>query len=257
MPASHLNVHSLPAGVAESELSDAAVIVVDLLRASTTICQALASGAREVVPFSGVEDTLAAASSGDRREIVLGGERGGLKIAGFDLGNSPSEYTPKAVGGRRLFITTTNGTRALYHARRAARVLVGAIVNMTAVVASVAGERRVDILCAGTGGQQTGEDILAAGALISRLAAIAEKSWTMNSTAEAASSEWQRLLASANQAGRSIHEQLALELRNTPGGRNLLDIGLDQDLADCAQVDRLDVVPELDVYAWRIHLRSR
>ena len=97
---------------------------------------------------------------------MLGGERRGKRIEGFDLGNSPAEYTPEAVGGRRVFITTTNGTRALHHARLARRVVVGAFVNLSAVVASVRDEPRVDILCAGTDGSETREDILAAGAIV-------------------------------------------------------------------------------------------
>ncbi len=114
MASRQLNVHTLPSHVSEEELADSAVVVIDLLRASTTICQALASGAREVVPFLEVDAALAAAAAELRRgDIVLGGERRGGKIPGFDLGNSPAEYTREAVGGRRVFITTTNGTRAM------------------------------------------------------------------------------------------------------------------------------------------------
>jgi len=148
-----LRVHKLPQTVAESVLAGSTVIVVDLLRASTTICQALASGASEVVPFLEVADALAAAAKIDRSSVVLGGERGGRNIDGFDLGNSPAEYTPGTVAGRRVFFTTTNGTRALRNAHAAQRVVVGAIVNLSAVVASVKDCPRVDILCAGTGGR--------------------------------------------------------------------------------------------------------
>src|SRR5262245_14849817 len=103
-----LHVHKLPSQVDEREFAGSTVVVIDLLRATTTICQALAAGAREVVPFRTIEETFAAAAKVGRHNVVLGGERGGKRIDGFDLGNSPSEYTPESVGGRRVFITTTN-----------------------------------------------------------------------------------------------------------------------------------------------------
>jgi 2-phosphosulfolactate phosphatase len=247
-----VNVHLLPRDVAPAELAGSVVVVIDLLRASSTICQALASGARDVVPFLEVEETVTAAAKCDRNDVVLGGERSGGKINGFDLGNSPSEYTPEAVGGRRVFITTTNGTRALHHARLARRVLVGALVNLSAVARSVRDETQVDILCAGSGGEATREDILAAGALVQRLGQLRTGSLTKNAMAGRAEHEWEKLLAATAATGRTIPNQAALELRDTTGGRNLLGIGLDKDLVDCAQVDALSVVPELDVRAWRI-----
>src|SRR4051812_18616041 len=159
----YLRVHQLPRDVREKDLAASCVVVIDLLRATSTICQALASGAREVVPFLEIDEAIAAAKHHNRATIVLGGERSGGKIPGFDVGNSPSEYTPEVVGGKRVFITTTNGTRAMYHARTARRVVLGCFLNLSAVVASIKDEPRVDILCAGTDGGETGEDILAVG----------------------------------------------------------------------------------------------
>src|SRR3954465_15695727 len=102
----HLHVHKLPQAVDERELAGSTVIVIDLLRATSTICQALASGAREVVPFLEIKDALAAAETAGRENVVLGGERSGGKIPGFDVGNSPAEYTPDLVASKRVFITT-------------------------------------------------------------------------------------------------------------------------------------------------------
>ena len=249
-----LNVHYLPRFVAAKELAGSAVVVIDLLRASSTICHALAAGAREVVPFLEVEDAIAAWAKGNRADIVLGGERGGTRIDGFDLGNSPSEYTPATVRGRRVFITTTNGTRALHHARFARRVLVGAFLNLSAVVRSIKDEASVEILCAGTDGEVTREDTLVAGAMVHQLCHLPSANWHLNDSAAMVGADWSLILAKAELGSRTVNEQLALELRDTPGGRNLLGIGLDQDLVDCAQVDRLSIVPELDVRAWRIHL---
>jgi 2-phosphosulfolactate phosphatase len=247
-----LNVHRLPRDVAEAELGGCVVIVIDLLRASSTICQAIASGASEVVPFLEVEETLTAAEKAGRSQVVLGGERNGGKIPGFDVGNSPSEYTAERVGGRRVFFTTTNGTRALHHARKARRILVGAFVNLSAVVASVKDAPLVEILCAGTGGKETREDILAAGAIAHRLTDGKDNSAKLNDTAKSALGQWQAVIDAAEAGNRALAEQVAIELRDTQGGRNLLGIGLDRDLVDCAQIDRLNVVPRLDVTRWRI-----
>jgi 2-phosphosulfolactate phosphatase len=237
-----LRVHNLPGQSADGELSGSSVVVVDLLRASSTICQALAAGATEVVPFLEVADALEAAANA-RANVVLGGERGGRRIDAFDLGNSPSEYTRSAVGGRRVFLTTTNGTRALHHARHARRVIVGSLLNLSAVVASIRDEPRVDILCAGTDGVESREDVLAAGALVEQLVSHDRGAWQINDAAEAALAVWQ-----------TRGDDLAVELRSTPGGRNLLAIGMDHDLVDCARIDALAVVPELDTSAWRITL---
>jgi 2-phosphosulfolactate phosphatase len=251
-----LNVHALPQEVKAQDLADSTVIVVDLLRATTTICCALAAGASEVVPFRTIDETLAAAEKVGRERVVLGGERSGGRIAGFDLGNSPSEYTPEAVRGRPVYITTTNGTQALYHARYARRVIVGSCLNLSAVAASIKDKARVDVLCAGTNGVETDEDILAAGGLVHELChfdgAVATES--MTEAAAMAGAKWSLLKAKAHVAGRTLDEQLAISLRDTQGGRNLLGIGLDQDLLDCAQIDRLRIVPVLDIAAWRIRL---
>lgn len=248
----YLRVHKLPRDVREEDLAGSCVVVIDLLRATSTICQALASGAREVVPFLDVDDALKAAAKANRSEIVLGGERRGGKIPGFDVGNSPSEYTRDVVGGKRVFFTTTNGTRAMHHARLAARVVLGSFLNLSAVVASVKGEPRIDILCAGTDGSQTGEDILAAGAIIRRLRDAGGANSRLSESAVAASDRWNALAMKAQKMDQPLNVALAVALRDTAGGRNLLGMGLDQDLVDCAQIDSITIVPELDVRTWRI-----
>lgn len=254
MPSHHLRVHKLPQDVEEKELVGSTVVVIDLLRATSTICQALASGAREVVPFLEIDDALVAAQSANRADIVLGGERRGGKIPGFDVGNSPAEYTPQVVGGKRVFITTTNGTRAMHHARLASRVVLGSFLNLSAVVKSIWDETSIDILCAGTDGGETGEDILAAGSIVHSLCHDENFSplISISETAATAGAAWSLVNMKSNKTNRPIREELALALRDTAGGRNLIGIGLDQDIVDCAQIDRYSIVPELDLKAWRI-----
>jgi len=257
MPNHRLRVHKLPQAVDEKELIGSTVVVIDLLRATSTICQALASGAREVVPFLEIDDALAAAKSADRAYIVLGGERQGGKIPGFDVGNSPAEYTSQIVGGKRVFITTTNGTRAMHHARLASRVVLGCFLNLSAVVASIKDEPSIDVLCAGTDGRETDEDILAAGAIVHALSCAegAPSIREISESAAMAGAAWSLLITKSRVSGRPIGDELALALRDTTGGRNLIGIGLDLDIVDCARIDRYGMVPELDLKAWRITAR--
>lgn len=255
MNTQQINVYNVPHEIPAEELAGNTAIVIDVLRATTTICQALAAGASDVVPFRTVEETLAAAEKAGRDQVVLGGERGGAKIDGFDLGNSPAEYTADSVGGRRVFLTTTNGTQALHHARLAKRVVVAAIVNLSSVVESVLDEPMINILCAGTDGQETLEDILLAGAIVERLTVTPTAAWQFNEGAIAAVREWRLLVGKADIAKHSIEAQLAEKLRDTLGGRNCIEVGNEADLPDCARIDHVRVAPELDVPNWRIAAR--
>lgn len=239
-----LQVHYLPQFVGEHALADAPVVVIDLLRASTTVCHALAAGARDVVPHVEVDAVLQASESYLRSEVLLGGERSGHCIEGFDLGNSPAEYTPEVVFGKRILFTTTNGTRAIHHARLASRVVMGAVANVAALTESLANEPAIHLLCAGTNGHVSREDLLAAGAIVDRLGGHAD--FRLNEGAQATRGEWHELVNTAAALGRTVSEQLAIELRETPGGKNLLAIDHDDDLVVCAQIDSKPVVPELD-----------
>ena len=251
-----LRIHYLPQFVSEAELAGRTVVVVDLLRASTTICHALAAGAECVVPFVEVDATRRAAAGLDRSRTLLGGERGGELIEGFDLSNSPAEYTPDAAFGKRVLFTTTNGTRALEHARLASRVIVGAAVNRHAVCEAVAGDAEVDILCAGTGGVVGRDDVLAAGAIAQLLLHEfpTQPPRSTNEWADKALREWAELVTAARASGRSEAEQFADELTRTKHGRTLLDLDLGDDLPRCANLDSLTVVPVQDRRTGEIRL---
>jgi 2-phosphosulfolactate phosphatase len=251
-----LDVHYLPQFVAEADLAGEVVVVIDQLRASSTICQALASGAADVTAFLEVGEAVRAAQQLRNHEagaeVLLGGERGGKRIDGFDLGNSPTEYTPDRVFGRRLFFTTTNGTMALRHTRLARRVLVGSALNLGRVVAELRGEQYAHILCAGTNGHVSRDDQLIAGAIAHGLAEAPGQPREGNPAADAVVREWQELLTTARALGRTAADQLAIELRDTPGGKNLIEIGMDGDLAVCAEIDALRVLPVYDPGSGRV-----
>src|SRR3954467_2405276 len=247
-----LNVYNLPSHVEERELAGGTAVVIDVLRATSTICQALAAGAREVVPFVTIEDALAAAEKVGRANVVLGGERRGVLIPGFDLGNSPSEYTPAAVGGRAVYLTTTNGTRALQHARFAKQILAASFLNLASVVASLLVATRVDVICAGTDGFETSEDILLAGAIVDNLAGKRADHWITNDKAQAARKTWQELLAEARATGQPLKQLVRQRLDESRGGQNLHEVGNGRDIEVCSQIDSLQIVPRLNVHEWKI-----
>jgi 2-phosphosulfolactate phosphatase len=148
--------------------ADAAAVVIDVLRATTTLTVALDAGAARVIAVSTPAEALAlrAATPG----AWACGERGGRIVPGFDRGNSPAEYRDTAVAGRTLVFASTNGSLALLRARHARRRLAGAFVNAGAVVEALADEERVELVCAAREGAFSLEDVACAGWLCARLA---------------------------------------------------------------------------------------
>jgi 2-phosphosulfolactate phosphatase len=280
---STLAVHFLPELTTPAELAAGVVVVIDVLRASTTITAALAAGAREVIPCAEVEqarlraeklgrhrpesaNSLVAAGSAKGKETeiktqtprginpepLLGGERGGLPIDGFDIGNSPCEFTTQAVAGRSLVFTTTNGTQALLACTAAQRVLIGSFVNFSAVLRELTGELPIHLLCAGTRERVTREDVLFAGSLVEKLDGRIVEHEAINDEARIARDVWCHSMDNLQPPGRRANQRLVEVLRDTQGGRNLINVGLERDIADAADFDRYDFVPVFDAAHWRI-----
>jgi 2-phosphosulfolactate phosphatase len=249
-----LNVYTLPSEVAPAQLAGASVVVIDVLRATTTIIHALEAGAREVVPCLEIEDAQALAAKMQEGEYVLGGERGGLPIPGFHLGNTPTDYTPQSVGGKTVIFTTTNGTRAMMQCRQAARVFLGAFVNAAAVVERLAGQGQVHLLCSGSGGEETRDDVLLAGLLVTRLLRRGAAKDPLNSHAAAARDDWTAAFPSLPAAGDGpiAPESLSAELRKGRAGQRLVRIGLQADILTASQIDRFRSVPKMDPQTLRI-----
>jgi 2-phosphosulfolactate phosphatase len=147
----------------QRDLSDATCIVFDVLRATSSMVTALAHGAAEIHPVSTIKEALAL----KRRlpDAILGGERSGDPIPGFDVGNSPREYR-QGVRGRKIITTTTNGTVALKACAGARQVLIGALLNMDALAAAVQKSKNLLLVCAGTFDSLALEDVYAAGLLM-------------------------------------------------------------------------------------------
>jgi 2-phosphosulfolactate phosphatase len=220
------------ASVAEARTEDLihkTVIVIDALRATSTLITALAGGAKGVVPAETVQQAKQLQKEGD----LLGGERSCRKIPGFDLGNSPFEYTPELVGGRRIVMTTTNGTRGIQKAQKAHHVLAGSFLNGTACAKAAHHlQRDIVIVCAGTQDVFSWEDGLCAGfisdALI-RQAAVELGDFGL-----------------AMLAGyRHVRERIEEALLGTSNGKRLTKLGFRGDIVFCAQRDKFGIVPVL------------
>ena len=233
-----LDVFLLPILMDPDAVGGRPAVVIDVLRATTTAVHAFAAGAERVLPCLEVAEAREKAAA---IGALLGGERGGEKIDGFDLGNSPHEYQPASVAGKTICFTTTNGTKALHRARRAEPIFLGAFVNLSAVCDELrrAGGSPV-VVCAGTGGEPTREDILLAGAIADDFLKRRENA-TLNDQAEIARDAW-RGVAEDIRSGSPLAEVL----RTSIGARNLISIGQERDVEIAAALDRFEIVPRFD-----------
>lgn len=200
-------------------------VVIDVIRATSTICQALAAGYERVLCAAEVDEARALAGT----DVTLGGERLGVRIEGFDLGNSPREYLEPRTS--TLAMSTTNGTRAIVTAaERCDRVLIASLANLDAVVAAVASHgEEVALFCAGVKGQPCLDDTYVAGRIAEELG------WERTDAAEIAV----RLVRSYDTAEDAF--------RASRSGRNLIGHGpeLEADIEWVARENLLDVVPRL------------
>ena len=239
----HWHCHAVFDRMPPAAAAGGIAVVIDVLRASTTMITALAHGARRIVPVADLDDARRLAASLEP-PVLLGGERGGIRPPGFDLGNSPLDYTPDRVAGQTLVITTTNGTAALHAARAAREILIGALVNRVAVATAIRSlardEDSIHLVCAGTDGLVTAEDLLAAGAILDAAHADAAGN-SLDSAAREALAQFRRAAASDD-----LPAALVAEFRRSPGGVNLVDLGMAADLPVAAAIDTLPVVPRFN-----------
>lgn len=234
-----ITVHLLPTLFEPDEVRDATAVIVDILRASTTMTQALASKAECVIPCATVDDALHLRMVSPQNTCLLGGERGGVKIPDFDLSNSPADYPPEVVQQRIIGFTTTNGTRALLRAKQARHVLIGAFVNLSAVVERLLHSTTdVHLVCAGTDGKITAEDVLFAGAVVAELQNQLPDA-TFTDSASIALGHW------ATASGQLTSECIEEALLKSQGGRNLVALGYRKDITTAASLNSVPVVGEV------------
>lgn len=216
-----------------AKLAGRTAVVIDVLRATTTITTALASGADTVVPVLTPEEAFQMVRENPARRFVLGGERKAVLIPGFDLGNSPLEYTPSRVGNLPVLFTTTNGTRAIRRAAGADRVYIASLLNAPAVARRLLEEGHdVAICCAGAHDQFTLEDTACAGVILefmSRTDVLLE----MNDLGYV-----------ARELFRRFDGRLADLLHLAEHGQLLVSLGMEEDLFFCAQLGTTTLIPE-------------
>lgn len=236
-----VDVLTTPGELEGEDLSGVIVAAVDVLRATTTLLAGLEAGARRVHAAESVEHALDLRRSIGEDQVVLCGERGGRKIDGFDLGNSPLEFDPDSVAGKILVCTTTNGTRTLKRCEGAAELWLGCYRNRSAVVDKLASALRDGrgglrpsrflVACAGKEGRLGLDDHVCAGLIVGELETVLP---------EARLSDGAR---SAHATAVKIGMPSAAFLATTAAGRALVDIGLDADLEYCAELDVSNSVP--------------
>lgn len=226
-----IDVYATPDSAREKDLKDRMVVVVDVLRATSTIITGLHNGCREFIPVIDIEEAVNIAKNYERDAFLLGGERNAQKIEGFHLSNSPREYTRDVVEGRTIIITTTNGTKAIRKASDAKEVIIAGFMNVNAVCDYIReiGEDTA-MVCAGTDGRFSLEDILAVGAIISKL-----------------EDEIRLELDDLGIVCRYLYENneddLERILRGTYHYSRLVELGYEKDIEYCLKMNTAPIVP--------------
>ncbi|HEX4682719.1 MAG TPA: 2-phosphosulfolactate phosphatase [Gemmatimonadaceae bacterium] len=223
--------------IAPPDVAGRVVVVIDVLRASTSIATALSNGARAVIPFETSEEAVTRAKAFERSEVKLAGERRMRAIAGFDLGNSPLEFTREAIEGKTVLMSTTNGTPAIVNSAGARDIVIASYVNYTAVLtmlrAALRGGTDVTVVCAGRERQFSLEDAGCAGHYVYNVVKrLGGANVELNDAAQACSL-----------IDRKYGDQFLKLFDASEHGRALREAGFADDLTACAALDAHPVIP--------------
>jgi len=226
-----IDVAFVPEEVHPSEITDKSVLIVDILRATSTITTAIANGASYLIPVDIPKEAFELYEQLDRNAI-LGGEVGGKRIEGFDLGNSASEYLPSIVEGKPIIMRTTNGTRTINVCKSALNLVIGSFLNKTSCCRYLLGLGcDILIVCSGEEGHFGIEDAVFAGACVHILH---QQVSNIKKTDSALACEMMY---------QQCKSDILDLLRKSEHGKYLVDIGLGYDLILCAKEDITTVVP--------------
>jgi 2-phosphosulfolactate phosphatase len=228
-----VNLYTKAKEFSEAQAKGTHVVMIDVLRASSTIVQACANGIERIIPVCQVEDATKLAPTLEKRKTLLGGEREGRMIEGFDLGNSPLEYASKAVKGKTLIFSTTNGTVAIAQSAAAKEIVVGCFLNLSAVITHLLSLRpkKIAFLCAGNQGQLSLEDFVCGGLMVRKLAQSYRGKLALNDGAVAGTA----LADTMTDIGEVV--------RSSTHGRRLAELGFQSDLEFCSRIDKYATVP--------------
>lgn len=238
-----LDVMMVPGLLAVNDLSGVHCAVMDILRATTTITTSLMNGAREVLPCMNADEARSRAGELSPGSYLLGGEQKGLKIPGFDLGNSPLEYSPEIVTGKTITFSTTNGTPTMRttYTNSQLPVYIASLLNLGAVAKALIAEAekslpaKIALICSGTHGALALEDAYCAGLMVKQIEALAKDRGISLDLADGAA------IAGSFSA---FNKDRALTVLNTSHhGQDLLKLGFKADLEFAAQVDKYQVTP--------------
>ncbi len=245
----------LPELMAAKSAGTDVAVVVDVLRATSVMTTAFGSGVKRIFTCCQVAEAVSLAeqienTDQENQRPLLCGERSCKPISGFDHGNSPSEYTPESVRGQTLIMTTTNGTKAIEAASSAKRLIAASFLNLPKVVETLRGSGLVHLVCSGTDGQITAEDVLLAGAIVDACTVeyqvaieddesrIARDFWA-SCLPVSEGSPW---ISVKNGNKKQLSDLLAKFFGNTLGGANLKNLGFEEDLSRCAQIGTQSVI---------------
>src|SRR5690606_8668381 len=225
MSLKNVNVCLSPALLPFYELEDTTAVVIDIFRASSSMCYGLANGARAIIPVAEIDECLAYKDKG----YLLAAERDGAVVAGFDFGTSPFSYTAEKVAGKTVVLTTTNGTRAIQQCKNAKTVAIGSFLNIGALTHWLKNQDgNVLLVCAGWKNHMCLEDTVFAGAVVNRLQA---RGLTLDDAAHAAQSLY-----------HTAQENPAL-LANAAHSKRMRHLHIEQDIAFCLQEDVVATIP--------------
>ncbi len=228
-----IDIQFLPSPPNPNLLSDRVVVVIDVLRATSVTVQAMSQGASEIIPLATVEEAFRMAKAFPRGFVLLGGERESKEIPGFDLGNSPREYVAERVEGKKIILTTTNGTKAFHAVSSGREILAGSFLNIGAVARRcVESEKDLFIFPSGDQGYFSLEDTLCGGMLIDLILKREKEEVVLTDASYGAQILFQRFKDNLVEAFHLSHH-----------GKELIHRGFEEDLAYCAQIDTTPLVP--------------
>ncbi|POY34740.1 2-phosphosulfolactate phosphatase [Solitalea longa] len=222
----HIEVCLTPALLPLYDLKGSVVVVIDIFRATSSISYGIDNGADAIIPVASVEECLSYQGNG----YLLGAERNGEVVNGFDFGNSPFSYTRELVEGKTLVLTTTNGTHAINVSKNADEIVIGSFLNLSAVCEYLVKQNKnIFLLCSGWKNKVNLEDTLFAGAVVNKLKdkfdALCDSSVLAEDLYLAAQSD--------------LHEYM----KKTSHSERLKKLGIEKDIAFCLNVDLIHSVP--------------
>ncbi|HZY38633.1 MAG TPA: 2-phosphosulfolactate phosphatase [Mucilaginibacter sp.] len=227
----NLDVCLSPALIPLYKVEGYIAVIIDIFRATSSICYGIGNGATAIIPASQVEECAAYAEKGS--DYLLAAERDGKVVEGFDFGNSPFSYTKEMVAGKTIVLTTTNGTHALHLSRGAKKIVIGSFLNLTALCNWLKSQNEnILLVCAGWKNNFNLEDTLFAGAVVDQLK---ENNYKPDDAAIAANDLYQ--------IGK---HDINAYLKKTSHSERLKKLGIEKDIEFCLQVDLTTAIPVLD-----------